>query len=282
MSELAPVSSTPYSRNPDELANLLSSLRHEATRVGIDAETYTDLGSLTIYKVSGQDACADVGRTLEAKILGSEYGYAREFIEHHFQLFDRHSLFFVACIEDEAASTRLVGTLRIIDCAQGDSETVSMFREFYGENTPLPRELNFRPEEDRVWDILSVAVERPYRNGITASWLYHALYKASLQENVKCWVANITPREAKNLICRLGIPFRTIRGVDPVHDVPPNGTVVEYGFYHLNLVDCGPAVKLRMSHLEEAIEMAVPGSATARMNKLLLRMARICWFGAGE
>jgi hypothetical protein len=276
------IEGTPYSRNATEQKYLLTQLIRGGGDLLIDRTTNPEIGSLSIYGVDSKDPKADLGRTLEASIFKSDYGYGQGFIEEHFSPYDSNSFFFLAVDCKKADNPEIVGLLRVIDCSRGDSETVSMFKEFYGEKTALPEELDVNKGEETIWDIFTVVVDPKHRNGVTSLWLYHALYRSSIDQGVDRWVSNITPGEIKNLRDRLGVPFKSISGTGQVCDVMPNGKKVKYGFYYLDVDEIEPSARQRINDLEESLSSKETSIVKKRMNALLLKVAKTALLGTSE
>lgn len=274
--------SSPYGRTEEEQKAMLAELIISDNYLFMDKKGNPDLGFLSVHRVESRDLLADLGRTSEANVFRTDYGYSRAFIEKHFRPYDNNSFFFIAINQEVPEKPEIVGLLRVIECNEGNSETVSMFREFYGNKTPLPIELNFADTDDTVWDIFTVAVNPKYRNGFTSLWLYHALYRSSLEKDVKKWIANITPGEIRNLRDRLGIPFQAIPGTGLVFDEMPNGKRIEYGFYHMNVSDVEPAALCRIAELEQDANNTELSDTKRKMSQLLLKITKTAFRGMSE
>lgn len=244
--------STPYSRDEVEIARLLKALVRDDECLFFHGVTNADLGSCAVFRVDATDELADLGRTLEATTFAQSAGYETDFIETHFALYDRNSFFFLLVDQRQQDEPQLVGGLRVIDCNAGDCETVSMFHEFYGDDTPLPPQLSVSASDEIVWDILSVVVDPEFRTGEYSAWLYHALYQSSLDRGVQRWLTNMTPAETRNLRQLLGLPVEQVPGVDPVEDVTPGGKTATYGFYTVDVASIRAAVNERIASLDEA------------------------------
>lgn len=269
--------STPYSRTHGEIVSILRKLHSDPAYRYLDRETNQAIGKLSIYKAAGQDPVSDVGRTLEADVFSQSAGYSPEYLEAYFSRYDPNSIFLIM-VDESSRQPELAGVLRVIDCAGGESETIDFFKEFHGEATPVPPELAGLPGE-KVWDVMSIVIDPRHRDGTKSTWLYHALYKMSLDEGVDRWISNIVPREIRNLRQRLGIPFADVPGLEPVSDVMPNGTQATYSFYYAEVAGLGQAVERRIQALESEARAAGAGEKEQRIKTLYARLARIAYYG---
>jgi len=271
---------TPYSRNPEEIRSMLHDIVDSQSYLYIDKSTNPAIDDMSIYRIDSRDRHADIGRTLEAQVFNKDAGYEPEFIEEKFSPYDKNSIFFVLVENEPSEDPQSIGVLRTIDCNRGSSETISMFKEFYGEETPLPLELSMKNSGEKVWDIFTVVVDPRYRDGTNSAWLYHALYKMSVEEGIDRWISNITPKEIRNLRHYLGIPFIDVPGVDPVFDIMPNGSRSDYGFYYADVKDVGPAVAERIEYLKSSLEDDKVSEKEKRMNALLSQIASVALKGS--
>jgi hypothetical protein len=227
-----------------------------------------------VYVLNGSERLADVGRTLEATVFKKDAEYPPDFIEQNFNPYDNNSLFFILLDENNPVSTRAAGVLRIIVMKDGKSETVSMFKEFFGQDRALPPELT-QEEGEEVWDILTVAMLPEYRNGINSAWLYRALYKKSQEQGIKKGIANITPHEMRNLRKYIGMPFREIPNVPEVIDrSPTTGKESAYGFYTVNVDEIYPSIASNIKTLENQLNKTREESER-NFVQLLIKVARI-------
>lgn len=271
------LTTTPYSRTQEQVNNMLQAIIKNPLYRYIDSGTNPSIGSDTsIFRVDSTDANADVGRTLEAAVFSRDAGYTKEFIEEQFSPYDQNSIFLLL-VKETAIGSQLAGVFRVIDCTKGESETINFYKEFYGEELPL--ELSAGNHGEKVWDLMSVAIDPRYRDGTNSAWLYHALYRMSLEGNVDRWISNITPKEIRNLRERLGIPLANIPGVKPAIDVTPDGSKAEYGFYSVKVKDIGPGVAQRISDLESKVRSDDASEKEKRLGTVLSRVARIALNG---
>ena len=274
---LTETQTTPYSRTQEEISVLVESLLSDPSLRYIDSMTNPEIGGYSVFKVDSKDPRSDVGKTLEETIFSKESGYEAGFIESNFAPYDNNSTFMILVDPTDQDDQKAVGALRIIDCTKGSSETVSMFKEFYPDKS-LPPELTVQEGED-LWDILTIVMEPEYRNGVNSAWLYHALYRFSEESNVRKCIANITPREVRNLREFIGMPFIEIPGVDEVVDVV-DGKESVYGFYTLDSTTLLPSISARIIEIEQSL---IDGTTEMKeVDELLVKVARVFLFGYSD
>jgi hypothetical protein len=100
---------------------------------------------------------------------------------------------------------------------------------------------------EKTWDVVLVAAAKEYNDGKFTPWVYHALYRASLEEGVTKWIANINDREHGNLDA-LRIPFELVSD-DVVTVTNKNGNPIPFRFYDINVKDIRDSMSERIVDL---------------------------------
>ena len=208
-----------------------------------DGISNPDLGTKRIYMLNGDQHGSDLGRVIEANVLKEDpkWGQSPEETSSDLAPLEANSRFFIL-VDMTENGPELAGSLRIADCGKGTSETESFIKKTQGD-IELPEVLQMKDGREGVWDVVYIAVRSEYQNGINSAWLYHALYKNSVEEGVREWTSNISRDEHKRLKM-MGIPFARIVEIDEV-EVPSKinpEEVQHFGFYHTNLDIVGDSV----------------------------------------
>lgn len=238
----------------------------------IDSRTNPDISSLAVYLLNGEDPDSDAARAEEGKVFGAEWGLPPEATQADFATFEGNSDFFLLLDKSNADDIRIVAALRVADCMQGPSETIGFFHESFGQDTPLPQEMQPDKVSQTLWDIVGVVADPDYRDGRHTPWLYHALYRRSLEEGVTRWISNVTPQEMRNLRDFIGIPFVDIPGVETAeYTSPVDGKVTEFNFYSIEVDTIFEGVSGKILDLEK--------NPSSGINNLIARLARIALLG---
>ena len=195
-----------YKLAPAQLISLITDLTAGDQYSFLDAKSHPALGASTVFNIPGTADEANLGRHLEAEVLQTSWGAPLDEICRWFESIESTSRFFLL-IDQSAETPQLAGVLRVADCDRGHSETIEFFHEFYGAETALPGAIGRAIATPGTWEVVTVAVNPSFRNGRTSAWLYHALYRASLEADITDWIASVTPGELRNLRRSIGIPF---------------------------------------------------------------------------
>lgn len=266
---------TPYTRSPEEMRALLDQAVGDKKYRYLDSTTNPDMGPLIVCAVPGTDAVADLGRTLEAELFHKAYGYTKEFLEEDFSEFDENSEILLLVNLENDEKPELMGMLRIADASKGPSEAVEFFKEVF-EDRPIPPELTLQSEKEGMWDIITVGLMPEYRDGLQSAWLYHGLYKRSLEAGVNKWVASMVPNEARNIREYIGAPFDPIPGIPEVEEPLPLDAdqKITYGFYSMILSELEPAVREHLIKLDAETDPEM-----IEISALVAQAARIAVYG---
>lgn len=197
-----------------------------------DASSNPDLGTKRIYKVEGHEPGSDIARIIEADVLEKDkrWNQSREETASDNEALEQSSTFFIL-IDGSDEHPESIGSIRIVDCEKGTSETEQFFRAIYGDEE-LPDELKMLDGRQGVWDIVYATVRHEHQDNLNASWLYYAMHKHSRELDVARWISNITDIEYK-MLRSLGIPFEPIPGLEKVGITNPvTGKKLKFGFYH--------------------------------------------------
>lgn len=267
----------PYERTPDQLKHLLLNLAENSNGVYIDKSSNPEIGEAAVYVVNGNDPHSDLGRSLEGTVFMDEWGLPQEVTQEDFAPFEGNSTFLLLVDQSDVKDPKLAGALRLVDCMTGPSETEGSFREFFGDEIEYPIELQQQKTGEGLWDIATVSAPPEYRGGELSAWLYHGLYRYSLEQGVNKWISNINPKEIRNLKEYIGIPFERVAGLgNGVYESPYNGKKTNFGFYHIEVSDIFDEV----SNL--IIKREADESDLRELSKLLAGVARIALLGHSQ
>lgn len=264
----------PYERTPEELKDLLLELAGDPSRAYINKATNPEIGDASVYVISGKDRHSDLGRSLEGTVFMDEWGLPQKITQEDFSPFEDNTTFLLLVDEANPDDPKLAGALRIVDCMSGPSETEGSFREFFGDERAYPKELQQPVSEEGLWDIATVTAPEEYRGGEMSAWMYHALYRYSLEQGVQKWISNINPKEIRNLKEYVGIPFERVPGVELGTYVSPyNGKETNFGFYHIDVRNIFDEVSGLI------VQREADESELKDLSRLLAGVARIALLG---
>lgn len=225
----------------------------------------------TLHEIRGSDPRCDVLIAFEVAVFEQSAGYSPEFLTQTFNAYNPTSIFFALIDQTLPDSPSLVGILRVIDCSAGPSESADFYREVFGDDVPLPPDLDVSRTDNLVWDVMTVAARQDARSGLASAWLYHALYLRSVEEAVDRYISNMSTNEARNLIELVGIPFTEIPGASPATDPALRTAEASYRFYHCEIAPIRKALTQRLALLQKESEedMDAGGSLSAYMARII-------------
>lgn len=240
-----PTSSTPYFEDYRQLQGV-TNLIPDCIDPYLTKEQVPNLpDGFKLYRISSTDPLANSAKAFEATIKQAKWREERSTAAEEAKPIEDNSFFFVL-LDENADEPAIACTLRIADVTDGrPSET----RSFYERSLPgkeLPKGLVVAPGE-KTWDVVLVAAAKEYNDGKFTPWVYHALYRASLEEGVKKWIANINDREHGNLDA-LRIPFKLVSD-DVVTVTNKNGNPIPFQFYDINVKDIRDSMSERIVDL---------------------------------
>jgi len=191
-------------------------------------------------------------RAIEGRVLCDEWNPSfRELAKSSAPLESNTTwMLLVEC--DQEGSLLPIGTMSIADCLSGPSETLRCARRVCERRgVPIPEALTVRSVDQRegLWDVMQVSVLRGHRRTGGSPWLYHALYRASVEAGVARWVTNMTRREFDQLVT-LGIPFVEVDGIRGTDWEAPEA--LDLGFQTIDVGKIAESMSTRIIELVAA------------------------------
>jgi hypothetical protein len=271
--EVEPIEN-PYRLTEIQLSNLLRKITTERVPY-ISKETNPDIENFSIYVIEGTDPDSNAARALEGKVFSHDWGLPEDATRDDFAPFEDNSDFILLIDTVDSDNPVIAGVLRIADCMKGPSETIGFFHETFGDEASLPDEMTPDEQSQSLWDIVGVVADPEYRNGIGSAWLYHSLYRKSLEDGVTKWISNVTPKEMHNLKKYIGIPFEEIPGVETAHYTSPlDGKVTDFNFYSIQVSNIAEVVAAGINEKEN--------NPKSDLDSLLAFVARIALLGTSK
>lgn len=267
----------PYFENIEYTSYLLDSLVNDKSTLMLDSISNPELAiNQSIHFIDGKDTRSDVARALEGEVLAADWKQSHEVTAHEMALIEQNSSFFIL-VEKTEQGPKTVGALRIASVLHDSDATET--KNFFKLNNPdasIPEGLNIQHGDKNLWDIVGVVTDKEHRDGRASNWLYHALYKKSVDLRVPYWISNVHDKEFKNLNL-LGIPFRLIEGTNKV-EVPTGNKVLKFGFYALRVENIRSEMELKIAELESTSE----NDTLSSFKRLIASMSRIAINGSTQ
>jgi hypothetical protein len=205
-----------------------------------------------VYEMAPDVPFARVARGLEGRVLHDEWGISPgELADSRLGIEDCTTWFLLLSLAERDAPIP-VGAMSVADCLGGKSETLrAAHRLSVRHGLEVPEALTVRPADivGGLWDVMQISLLREHRRTNASPWLYHALYRSSLDAGVCRWVANMTRREF-DLLTALAIPFVEVDGIRGTDwDAPDD---LDFGFQTIDVNAISPS----MSKLIDALVSA--------------------------
>lgn len=235
-----------YSDMPEQINRISDSLSPYLTQT----EVPNLPAGFSIYRVDASDPLADPLKAFEATVKEKKWKEqdSRQKSREEAAPIEGNSFFFVLLDENEPLH-KIAATIRIADVTNdGPSETRAFFSRSFEDEIPD----GLKTAADvKTWDVVLVAAGKGYNNGTFTPWVYHSLYRASLEEGVERWIANINDHEHSNLQA-LSIPFKKVS--DHVVTVPDSrGKDILFRFYGINVLEIQESMARRIIELTKKL-----------------------------
>lgn len=273
----APNRVNPYALELDSF-EVLEATRHlvATEKPLIDKTTNPEIddgiNSFAVYFIDGAHPSAVASRAIEGRVFQEKWEYTPEETEEEATQYESNSAFFLVVDTTDSEKPRPAVSLRVADCLRGSSATVEYFKEINHDGGEMPPELRVSLEdvEHQLWDIVSVMAPNEYRNGSVSVWVYHALYKKSLELGIGRWISSIVDKEFANLSA-IGIPFKPVTGIPEAQlCLSRANKKLRFGFYSAQVDDIHDAVNNQISVLEDAAGEETIYKTIARIARLAL------------
>lgn len=241
----------------------------------IDETTNPEIASqgkkYSVYYLDSNHPDAVACRAIEGKVY-REWEYDADQTENEASSYESNSSFFLVVDITEPMQPKPAVSLRVADCLTGNSATIEYFNEINTEGSAVPDELVVSEEDmiKKLWDIVGVMAPSEYRDSTASVWIYHGLYKKSLEMGVGRWISSIVDKEYGNL-SSIGIPFRAVSGIPrALLYLERANEKLGFGFYTANVEEIHDEVTAKISELETSEDQVEISRYIAKLARLAL------------
>ncbi|HEU5122327.1 MAG TPA: GNAT family N-acetyltransferase [Candidatus Saccharimonadales bacterium] len=209
----------PYELSSEELLELTSRLLAERPPQGDDR--------FVCYKLDGQEAFANIGRKIEAEVFGDAFKNTPEDMQREYGPYEPQSMFFVSIDRENNTPT---GVMRVIKNGPQGFKSIDDFLAKH-PNTSLDeiRKFHGMENDEKTWDIGTVAVLPEYRDKGAATQLYRAMYRTAVDDGIEHVVAIIDADPLAKMNKYLGIPLVSMMNSDPFSYIGSEKSQAVYG-----------------------------------------------------
>lgn len=208
-----------YDLSAEKLHELTARLLKERPPQGDDR--------LVCYMLKSHDIFPDIGRKVEAEVFEDTFGNTPEYMKQEYGKYEEQSSFFVSVDREKNTPTDV---MRIIRNGPQGFKSVNDFLETHPSITlDQIREFHNMRDDEKTWDVGTVAVMPEYRNSGAATRLYRAMYKKAIEEGIEHVVAIIDTDPLMKMKKYLGIPLVPMMNSKPFAYMDSPESLAVYG-----------------------------------------------------
>ncbi len=168
-----------------------------------------------LYAWRATDPAAEIARSLERSVFAEAFGESPALLQAEYERYESASVFF--CVVDHRRRIPAGAIRVIVPGGEGFKSVDDVERFWHVDPRACWREAGTVPDEDRMWDIATLAVGPDYRGaagqGIVSLALYGGVTSTAVRAGMG-WYAAILDRPVLRLLqWRLGRPFERYPGI---------------------------------------------------------------------
>lgn len=219
-------------------------------------------------ELDGKDEYSNIGRYVEHVVFEESFGNNADEMKKEYGPYEPASRFFVSIDQETEQPT---GVLRAITASSAGFKSLDDASEFFSMDKAATRQQKGMEQEDKIWDIGTIAVLPEYRekSGPVSILLERAMYLSATKHEVQSIVSIVDDRALRKMKSRwvgVGIPFRPLAGTNsrPYLGSPKSHAVVGYvpEFYeHMHAHAQSLRGRMARRVLGDALDRLVEGTA---------------------
>jgi hypothetical protein len=173
--------------------------------------------TFALQVVPSHHPAAELARRIEREVFLEFFGNTAEMLAAEYDPYEASSLFLLVTDERRRVPA---GAMRVILPSAAGPKSLHDLARVWRTADPAPVDHGILPlNPDRVWDIATLAVSRPYRGGtkggVVSLALYQALAVLLQRHDVESFMAILDVAVLELLQTQLGRPFTRFEGVEP-------------------------------------------------------------------
>lgn len=172
-----------------------------------------------LYFVDASGRFGVLGRSVEVEVFWEIFENDRKLLAVEYGPFDRSS-FFILVVDHEAAT--VAGAMRVISPSSAGLKTLHDIEKepsWAKSFDDICRYHDLDISLERVWDVATLAVRKPWRAGLSGSivslGLYHGIFAASLLAGTECLIVCLDDAVTQ-LMVDFGTPWQRVCDLPPV------------------------------------------------------------------